>query len=92
MKNSKRNAGSRKMPLADPSPRSKIVHARRSSFRSLKSTECGTAWRGSRRQGTGGDFPRVSTDGHFLAGSWQMSGNGCLCMLSDVTLDVRKPL
>ena len=34
----------------------------------------------------------MSMDVHFLAGSWQMGGHGCLCMLSDVTLDERKPL
>ncbi len=34
----------------------------------------------------------MSMDVHFLAGSWQMGGNGRLVMLSDVTLRVQKPL
>ena len=34
----------------------------------------------------------MSMNGHFLAGSWQMGVHRCLCMLSDVTLDARKPL
>ncbi len=40
----------------------------------------------------GGDFPRASTDVHFLAGSWQTGVNRCLCMSTDVTSDARKPL
>jgi hypothetical protein len=38
-----------------------------------------------------GHFSPMSMDVHFLAGSWHRGANGCLRMLSDVTLDVRKP-
>ena len=34
----------------------------------------------------------MSMDVHFLAGSWHVGGNGCLCMLSDVTRNARRPL
>ena len=33
-----------------------------------------------------------ATDVHFLAGSWHWGANRCLCMLSDVKSDARKPL